>query len=149
MKVILLKDVAKVGRKGEVVEVSDGYGRNFLVGRKLAEPATNEAIHAAKLSKAANVHRKELEKQEAQDLAQSLAGQRVVIKARTGNAGRLFGAVTSKEVSEAIETQCKAIIDKKNIEIPGNSIKTLGEHEVLLRVYAETTAKIIVEVVGE
>ncbi len=146
MKVILLKDVPKVGKRGQVVDVSDGYGRNFLIGRKLAKEATDEAVNAAKHAQAAETHRKNVEKQEAVDLAQSLAGKHVVVTARTGENGRLFGAVTSKEVSEAIAEQCKVMIDRKNIEIPGGSIKTLGEHDVLLRVYAETTATVIVDV---
>lgn len=149
MKVILLKDVPKVGKKGQVVEVSDGYGRNFLIGRKLAEEATPEAINSAKLASEAAVHRKQLEKEDAQKLAQSLNGKKITVEARTGENTRLFGAVTAKEISEALEEQLKVIVDKKNIEIPGNSIKTIGLHEVVLRVYAETTATIQVDVVAK
>lgn len=149
MKVILLKDVAKVGKKGDIVEVSDGYGQNFLIGRKLAREATQENVHAAERAASAVQHRKAEEKKGAQDLAAEMDGKVVTVKARTGDGGRLFGAVTSKEVAEAIKEQLKVQIDKKAVEIPGNSIKTLGEHTVTLRVYAETTAKIIVEVLAE
>lgn len=149
MKVILLADVPKVGKKGEVVDVSDGYGRNFLVGRKLAKEATQENINAAKNASAAAKHRKAEEKRGAQELAADMDGKRVTVTAKTGGAGRLFGAVTSKEVAEAVKDQLKVQVDKKAIEIPGGSIKTLGEHQVTLRVYAETTAKITVDVQAE
>lgn len=148
MKVILLQDVKGTGAKGSIVEVNDGYARNFLLARKLAKEATPEAINAARQAESAKQHKKSVEAREAQELAQQLSGKKVKLSVRAGENGKLFGAITSKEIAEAIGAQLGMKVDKKNVEISGN-IKQLGSYDVLLRVYAETTAKIVVEIAAE
>lgn len=141
MKVILLQDVKDTGKKGEIVEVSDGYGRNFLLARKMAREATSDAVHAAQRALAADEHKKKVEKDEAQTLAKEMDGKSIRIKTKTGENGRLFGAITSKEIADAIQAQLGYLVEKKNIGLDG-SIKNLGNYTVSVRVFANTTAKI-------
>lgn len=149
MKVILLQNVPKVGKQGEIVDVSDGYAHNFLIARKLASPATEQGVHAARTAASAETHRKQVEKADAVERAKALDGKRVRLTARSGDTGKLFGAITGKEVADAIEKQLGTAFEKRNVELPGGSIKQLGEYQVTLRVYAETTAQIVVEVVAQ
>lgn len=149
MKVILLQDVKKVGRKGQIVEVSDGYGRNYLLARKLAQVATDSAIHSATKAQAAVEHQKQTAKNDAQALAELLSGKVVRIAARTGENGKLFGAITTKEISDEIKNQLNFDIDKRHIDLSGGSIKNLGEYDAVLRIYAETTTTIKVQVVPQ
>lgn len=148
MKVILLQDVKGTGKKGQVVEVSDGFGRNFLLAKKMAKIATAESINAAKAAESAEKHRKAIEKSEAQALAQQLEGKKVTIRARTGENGKLFGAITNKEVAEAVRDQLGMNVDKRQVELD-SAIKHLGSFEASVRVYAETIAKISVEVAAQ
>ncbi len=145
MKVIMLQDVPKTGKKGEIVEVSDGFARNYLFVRKLANPATEEGVNAARTASAAEKHRKQVEKDSAKERAASLEGKRVTLTARSGDNGKLFGAITGKEIADAVASQLGYKIDKRNVELSG-TIKQLGEYPVVLRVYAETTATITAEV---
>ncbi len=141
MKVILTQDVKGTGKKGQIVEVSDGFARNFLFPRKAAREATAGAVVAAQQAEAAEAHRRKQEEAAAKELAKGLEGKVVKMTAKAGENGKLFGAITSKEIAEAAEAQLGAKLDKKKIELDGN-IKELGEYDVVLRVYAETTAKI-------
>lgn len=141
MKVILTQDVKGAGKKGQIVEVSDGFARNFLFPRKAAREATAGAVVAAQQAEAAEAHRRKQEEAAAKELAKGLEGKVVKMTAKAGENGKLFGAITSKEIAEAAEAQLGAKLDKKKIELDGN-IKELGEYDVVLRVYAETTAKI-------
>lgn len=145
MKVILLADVKGTGKKGQVVEVSDGYARNFLFLKKLAKEATEASINAARTAESAEKHRKAAEEASAKNLAADLEGKRIKMQVRSGENGKLFGAVTGKEIAEAISQQLGIKLDKKNIELDGN-IKQVGEYPVILRVYPETTSKVIVEI---
>ena len=141
MKVILTQDVKGAGKKGQIVEVSDGFARNFLFPRKAAREATAGAVVAAQQAEAAEAHRRKQEEAAAKEQAKGLEGKVVKMTAKAGENGKLFGAITSKEIAEAAEAQLGAKLDKKKIELDGN-IKELGEYDVVLRVYAETTAKI-------
>ena len=146
MKVILEQDVKNVGKAGAVVEVSDGYARNFLLPKKLAKMATAATINAARVAEAAEKHKKQVEAQQAKEAAQTLKGKEVRIKAKCGEGSRLFGAITSKEIAAAATEQLGSNFDKKNVEMESN-IKELGTYDVVVRLYAGTTTtiKVIVE----
>ena len=141
MKVILTQDVKGTGKKGQIVEVSDGFARNFLFPRKAAREATAGAVVAAQQAEAAEAHRRKQEEAAAKELAKGLEGKVVKMTAKAGENGKLFGYLLGGDGAEAAEAQLGAKLDKKKIELDGN-IKELGEYDVVLRVYAETTAKI-------
>ncbi|MFA6940997.1 MAG: 50S ribosomal protein L9 [Clostridiaceae bacterium] len=145
MKVILLKDVKGVGKKDEVINTSDGYARNFLFPRKLAEEATDNNIHRINLKNEAERKRKLEETERAQAQAKELKNKVINIKTKSGEGGRLFGSITSKDIAEEIKKQLNLEIDKKKLVI--DSIKQLGEYTAELKLYPEisTTIKIIVE----
>ena len=105
MKVILNEDVNGKGKAGDIVEVSDGYARNFLFPKKLAKEANAENVNTANQKKDALNHRKEVEKADAKDLADKMEGMTVIVKAKTGGGDRLFGAITSKEVAQALKVR--------------------------------------------
>jgi large subunit ribosomal protein L9 len=145
MKVILLKDVKGVGKKDEVINTSDGYARNFLFPRKLAEEATDNNIHRVNLKNEAERKKKLEETEKAQAQAKELKNKVIKIKTKSGEGGRLFGSITSKDIAEEIKKQLNLEIDKKKLVI--DSIKQLGEYTAELKLYPEisTTIKIIVE----
>ena len=145
MKVILNADVKGKGYKGDIVNVSDGYARNFLFPKGLAKEATKHNLDMAKQQQKANEKRKMLERLSAQDAADKLGGLKIVVKEKCGENGRLFGSVTSAEVSAAILEQQGIEIDKKKIVMPEH-IKDLGEHPVQIKVHAGISADIIVVV---
>lgn len=134
MKVILLQDVKSLGKKGEVVDVSDGYARNFIFPKKLGVEATAAALNDLKQKKASEQHKKDLEKQAALELAEKLKEVKVVIKAKAGDGGRLFGSITNKDIASELEKQHKIKLDKKKIVLD-EPIRTLGTTEVLLKIY--------------
>jgi len=140
MKVILLQDVKKMGKKGDVIEASDGYARNYLFPRKLAEEATANALHVE------NERKKKLaELEAAQKLAAELKGKEVTINAKAGDNGRLFGAITNKDVAEAINSEFNLSIDKKKVVV--NTIKVAGTYEVEVKLYPEVSTKMKVNIV--
>lgn len=145
MKVILLKDVKGAGKKDEVINTSDGYARNFLFPRKLAEEATDNNVHRVNLKNEAERKRKLEETEKAQAQAKELKNKVINIKTKSGEGGRLFGSITSKDIAEEIKKQLNLEIDKKKLVI--DSIKQLGEYTAELKLYPEisTTIKIIVE----
>lgn len=145
MKVILNADVKGKGYKGDIVNVSDGYARNFLLPKGLAKEATKQNLDMAKQQQKANEKRKMLERLSAQEAADKLSGLKIVVKEKCGENGRLFGSVTSAEVSAAILDQQGIEIDKKKIVMPEH-IKDLGEHPVQIKVHAGITADIVVVV---
>ena len=126
MKVLLGQDVKGTGKKGEIVEVSDGYARNFLFPRKMATPADSAAVNAANIQKSAAQHRKFTAGIKARENASQLEGKRVTIHAKVGENGKLFGAITGKEVAAALKEQQGIDLDKKKISI--DPIKTTGEY---------------------
>lgn len=147
MKVIFLQDVKGQGKKGEVKEVSEGYARNFLLPKGLVQIATTGAAKTLEQMNAAADKKKEREKQEAQALAAKLSEMTVVIKAKAGEGGRLFGAITSKQIAEALEKQ-KIVIDKRKIELD-EPIRTLGVTKVPLKLYPEVKGTLSVQVSEE
>ena len=146
MKVILLQDVKKLGKKGEIVEVSDGYGRNYLLARKLAAPGTTENINDAKQKKAAAAHKAQVASDEAVVLASEWKTVELTIPVRIGKEGKVFGAVTGKDISDAAKAQYDLELDKRKVEIKA-PIKALGTYEVVIRVHPTITAAIKVHVV--
>lgn len=145
MKVILLQDVKGSGKKGEIVNVNDGYARNFLFPKGLAQEATNRNLSELKKKKKAEQDKKQQEIEEAKDLVKKLESVTLVVKAKSGENGKLFGSVTSKEIADEIKKQHKIKLDKKKIVLP-EPIKQLGTMELEVKVYAEISGKLKVKV---
>ena len=141
MKVILLADVKGQGKKNDVIEVSDGYGKNFLIPRKLAKPADAQSLNDIKVKEEARLYRIETERKEAQALAARLQGITVKIAASHGADGRLYGSVTAKDVSEKLQKDFGIAIDKRKINV-SDPIKAYGKYELEVKLYTEVTGKI-------
>ena len=148
MRVILNKDVKDLGKAGALVEVSEGYARNFLFPRKLAAEATAGAMKQWEDQKKAEQRREERLLAEARELATSLEAAQVVVKAKPGTDGRLYGTVTSKEIAEAIAKQTPHKADKRKIDLP-EPIKSLGVHPFALKLHPQVVAKMKVHVQEE
>ena len=145
MKVILLQDVKKMGKKGDVIEASDGYARNYLFPRKLAEEATANALHIVNAKKENERKKKLAELEEAQKLAAELKGKEVTINAKAGDNGRLFGAIINKDIAEVINSSFNLSIDKKKVVV--NTIKVAGTYDVEVKLYPEVSTKMKVIIV--
>ena len=146
MKVILLKDVKGTGKKGEVVEVNDGYARNFLIKKGMAQEGTAQNVFALEQRKKALAAKIAAERAEAQAIAEKLKDVTVKVSAKCGeNGGRMFGSVTSEMISDAIK-QLGYDVDKKKIDTK-ESIREFGIFEIVLRLYPEVTQTIKIEVV--
>ena len=140
MKVVLLEDVKGQGKKGDIVDVSDGYARNFLIKKNLAKEANSSAVNEAKQKREAEERRKAAEKAEAENLAKNLFGKEISLFVKCGDNGKIFGSVTSKEISEEL-LKSGFDIDKKKIVLKEN-IKNEGLYEVEIKIYPEISAKI-------
>ncbi len=145
MKVILLKDMKDIGKKDQIVEVSDGYGKNYLIPRGIAKLATAGSINEAKDKQKAQEAKKARELMQAKEMAQALSTKRVVLNAKMGDNGKLFGAISAKDIADAMKTQHKLELDKKKIELQ-EPIKTQGVFDVSARIYTGVVAKFQVEV---
>lgn len=145
MKVILLKDDKKLGKKGDVIEASDGYARNFLLPRKIAELATDNNMHILNAKKAIERKEKLAEIEAAQKLANDLKDKVVNIKTKSGENGKLFGAITNKDVATVIEKDFGVKIDKKKIIM--DTIKIAGTYTIEVKLYPEISTKMKVMVV--
>ena len=148
MKVVLLQDVKKMGKKGDVVEVSDGYGRNVLIRKGLGVEGTKGNLNTAAQRQESKVFKDKVAADEAVIMAAQLKKVKVVIKVQSGEDGRIFGSVTGKDISEALEKQYKFKLEKKNIRLK-NPIKTLGEFDVEVWVHQQVTSTVHVSVVAE
>jgi len=148
MKVILLEDVKGKGKKGDVVNVSDGYARNFLFPNKKAVEANAQNLNELKMKQAAEKNRKQQELEKAKNLAAELSGIEVRVKGKSGENGKLFGSITNKEVADALKAQHQLTVDRKKIVMP-EPIKTLGNFELEVKVYPDVTAKLNVLVEEE
>lgn len=148
MKIVLRSDVANLGRKGDMVDVADGYARNYLVPKGLAMQATRGVTRQAEAMQRSRTVRDTKEREGAEALARQLAAKRVQITARAGEGGRLFGSVTSADVAEALEAQTGVAIDRRKLHLD-EPIKTLGVHEVPVRLHADVSPVITVEVVAQ
>ena len=141
MKVILQQDVRDQGKKGQLIDVSDGYARNFLLPRKLAVEATADNINAIKIKEAARLKKLENDKSEARDIAAKLDSLIVKVQARAGSAGKLFGAVTAKEISDALHEQHGMTVEKNKIVLDEH-IKAYGSYEIKCKLGFEITGTI-------
>ena len=147
MKVILQQDVKKLGKKGDIVEVSEGYGRNFLLPRKAAVLATAQNLNVANAQAGSKARKEAMAADEAKLMAKQLEKVEVKIPVRIGEGGKLFGSVTGKEVSDALKMQ-HIDIDKRKITIQGEVTGT-GVYEAVIKVHPTVTSKIKVSVVAE
>ncbi len=147
MKVILQQEVKKMGKKGDVIEVSEGYARNYLLPRKLAVPATNANMNAVKLQKAAEERKQQRILEEAQVLGAQMAKIEVSIAVKTGEGGRLFGSVTGKDIADALKAKHNIDIDKRKIELK-DTIKSLGTYPVTIKLHPEVSTQIKVHIIA-
>jgi len=148
MQVILLKDVKGLGKAGEVKKVSDGYARNMLLPKKLVMEASESNLKVLERKRAEIEAQRAMDKQVAEDVKAKLEGKALTLSTKAGEGGRLFGAITSKDIAEQIEREYKLQLDKKKIDL-SSPIKTVGEHEVELKLFQGVTAKVKVNVVSE
>ena len=146
MKVILTKSVADLGDKGDVVDVADGYARNYLVPKKLAVKASEGALKQADSMRDAREESARRALEEAQQLGESLTGTRVVVAARPGDSGNLFGSIGASDVAAAIVKFTGIDIDRKIVDI-AEPIKEIGLHEVMLRPHPEVAVSVVLDVI--
>lgn len=145
MKVILLEDVKALGKKGQIVEVSDGYGKNFILKKKLGVEANNSSMNDLKLQ---NANKEKVAKEQldaAKALAADLETKSVIVKIKGGEGGKVFGSVSSKEIAAAYKDQCGLDIDKKKIQL-SEAIRTFGVHEVPVKLHPQVTGTLRVKV---
>lgn len=140
MKVILLKDVKSLGKKGEVVNASDGYARNYLFPRGLAQEANDSNLHILNNKKEAERRQKLAEIEAAQKLAESLKGKEIKLTVKSGENGRLFGSITGKDIADEINKKFNINVDKK--KIVADTIRQLGTYDVEVKLYPEISTKV-------
>ena len=148
MIVILNRDVKGTGKAGDIVKVSDGYARNMLIPKGYAKEATEGNVRNLEKQKAIAAEKKAEEKAAAQALAEKISAVSVTIKTKAGEGGRIFGSITSKDISEALMEQHKLAVDKKKIQLD-NHVKQTGELSVDVKLYPEVTSKLKITVVAE
>jgi large subunit ribosomal protein L9 len=147
VKIVLREDVETLGLKGDIVDVADGYARNFLVPRGLAMKASKGVVAQAEAMRRNRTARDAREREAAEEIAGRLSATRVTVTARAGEGGKLFGSVTSADVADAIAAAVAAEIDRRSVQLD-EPLKELGEVEVPVRLHAEVTATVNVEVVA-
>ncbi len=147
MKVVLLKDVPGTGKKDQIVEVSDGFGRNYLLPRKMAAEATAETIHSIEQAKQAEKHRADVKRSEAEYLSRALKGKVVIVKVRAGDGGRLYGSITAQEIADALKAQHGVELDKRKIELD-EAVRAVGQTTVTLKLSAGVSTRMILNVVA-
>ena len=141
MKVILLQDVRGKGKKGQLLEVSDGYARNYMLPRKLAVEATPDAVNTMRMNDKAQQEKRQREREEAFALSNRLKGMTIVVKAKGGGAGRLFGSVTTQEIADALQKEHGIALDKRKIVLD-EAIKTVGTYTVKCKLGYEITGEL-------
>lgn len=147
MKVILLSDIKGVGKKDQVIEASDGYARNYLFPKKLALEANTENMSKLKSRQNSNQFRKDTEKKQAEEIAKKLKGIMLKIKVRAGENGKIFGGVTSKEISDGLKRDYNIDIDKKKILL-NETIKTIGIFTIDIKLYEGVIGKLKIDVIA-
>ena len=148
MKVILTQDVKAQGKKGDLINVSEGYARNFLLPKGLAVEASKQALNELEGKNAAKQYHKNMEEQKARNIAERLKDITVSLTAKAGNEGRLFGSITSKDIAEALLKQHNITVDKRKIDLP-DGIKTCGVTEVRVQLYPQIYGTFKVSVTEE
>lgn len=147
MKVILLSDIKGVGKKDQIINANDGYARNYLFPKKLAVEATTGNLGNLKAKQESNQYRKDMQKEEAINLANRLKDIKLEIKVKAGESGKIFGGVTAKEIADNLKTQHNIEIDKKKINL-NETIKVIGTRTVDIRLYEGVIAKLKVNVIS-
>ena len=145
MKVILLQDVKGKGKKGQMLEVSDGYARNFMLPRKLAIEATADAVNTMRMNDKAAAEKAARERAEAVEVSKKLRDMTLIVKAKGGGAGRLFGSVTNQEIADALEKSAAIKLDKRKIVI-SDPIKNVGTYTVNCKLGYEISAPLTVKI---
>lgn len=145
MKIILLQDEKKLGKKGDVIEVSEGYARNFILPKKIGVEATPKNMNDLKLQKANSDKIAQEQLDAAKEMAARLGDKQVEVKIKAGEGGRAFGSVSSKEIAAACKEQHNIEIDKKKIQLP-ESLKNFGSYEVAVKLHPQVTGKLTVKV---
>ncbi|WP_196593336.1 50S ribosomal protein L9 [Pectinatus sottacetonis] len=148
MKVILGQDLKKVGKKGDIVDVSEGYARNFLLPKNIAIEANNNNINVAKAKKGSQQRKQQQAVDEARLMAAQLKKVEVSIIVRVGEGGKLFGSVTGKDIADALKKDFNIDIDKRKIDLK-NDIKSIGDYEAVIKIHPKITAKIAVHIIAE
>lgn len=146
MKVVLLQDVKSLGKRGELVNVSDGYARNFLFPKNLAKEANAQAMNELRNAEQSKQYKIETERAAATKAKEILEGSKFIMPAKAGESGKLFGKITAKELSAEIKRQKSLDIDKRKIVV-SEDIKSLGEYSAEIKLYTGITANVTVEVV--
>ncbi|MCM1027579.1 MAG: 50S ribosomal protein L9 [Roseburia sp.] len=148
MKIILLQDEKKLGKKGDIIEASEGYARNYIIPKKIGVEATPKNLNDLKLKKANEERIAQEHLDAAKELAAALEEKIVTVKIKTGEGGKVFGSVSSKEIAAAIKSQHNVEIDKKKIQLAEN-LKGCGSYEVPIKLHPQVTGKVIVKVTEE
>jgi large subunit ribosomal protein L9 len=148
VKVILKEDVSKIGKKGELLEVSDGYARNYLFPRGLAEEATEGRQKEWETRRKGLAQKADRAEKAAQEIKRNIQGKQISLKASAGESGKLFGSVTTAMISQAIEEQLKVKVDKKDLRV-SETIRQIGRYTLSVRLYANTEAELSVLVEAE
>ncbi len=148
MKVILLQDVKGTGKKDQILEVAEGFARNFLMPRKMAREATAEALNSIEKAKDAQQHREDVKKAEAEQKARDLKGKLVIVKAKAGEGGRLYGSITVQEIADALKAQHGVEIDRRKIELD-EPIRSAGQTTFSVRLTAGVATRMLLNVVAE
>lgn len=148
MKVILLEDVRGTGKKGDIINASDGYARNYLIPKKLAQPATTANLNAIDKQKRALEHKKETDKANALELKKQFTDLCVKVYARTGEGGKLFGSITNQEIAQALKDQCGIDLDKRKVLLD-EPIKKLGQAQCTVRLFADVSTSLKLEILAK
>lgn len=148
MKVILKENIKSIGKKDEIINVSDGYARNYLFAKNLAVEATNSNLSKLKSKKESEQYKKDVEKEEAEKQADKMSKIRLKFKVKAGENGKVFGGVSSKEIAEKLEKEYNIKVDKKKIELK-DAIKLLGTTNVQIKLYEGVVGTVKVDVIGE
>ena len=148
MKVILTSDIKSVGKKGQIIDASDGYARNYLLPKKLAVVADNANLNALKTKQDANKYKKDMSKANAEELAEKMKNFELVFKIKAGDNGKTFGSVTAKDIAEELNKKYFVEVDKKKIGL-NDAIKTLGVYNIEIKLFEGVVGKLKVSVVQE
>lgn len=148
MKVILTQDIKSVGKKGQIINASDGYARNYLLPKKLAVVADNANLNELKTKQDANKYKKDMSRASAEELAQKMNSFELVFKIKAGENGKTFGSVTAKDVAEALNKKYFVEVDKKKIDL-SDAIKTLGTYQIEIKLFEGITGNLKVVVIAQ
>lgn len=146
MKIILLQDEKKLGKKGDIIEASEGYARNYILPKKIGVEATSKNMNDLKLQKANEQKIAQENLDAAKALAEEISTKQVIVKIKAGEGGRAFGSVSTKEIAAACKEQHNIEIDKKKIQLP-EALKNFGAYEVAIKLHPQVTGKLTVKVV--